>query len=183
MSRKGSERFEDLRAIPWVFAWTQSRQLLPAWYAAGTGLHGGIKDAANLERLQQMYKSWPFFRSTIDNLQMALLKADLMAAKEYLGMVDNQQAAERIFNDIKAEYNRTKEILLQITEQSELMDHIPNIQESVRLRNPYVDPLSFFQVEVISKLREAGDDRPHEELLSEVLLTINGIAAGLRNTG
>ncbi|WP_191556071.1 phosphoenolpyruvate carboxylase [Metabacillus idriensis] len=183
MSRKGSERFEDLRAIPWVFAWTQSRQLLPAWYAAGTGLQSGIKDAANLERLQQMYKSWPFFRSTIDNLQMALLKADLMAAKEYLAMVDDPQAAERIFNDITAEYNRTKEILLHITGQTELMDHIPNIQESVRLRNPYVDPLSFFQVEVISKLREAGNDLPNEELLSEVLLTINGIAAGLRNTG
>ncbi|MEK3808493.1 phosphoenolpyruvate carboxylase [Bacillus sp. FSL H8-0547] len=178
MSRKGSERFEDLRAIPWVFAWTQSRQLLPAWYAAGTGLSEG-----NLDNLKQMYKKWPFFRSTIDNLQMALLKADLMAAREYLAMVENKQAAERIFNDIETEYVQTKNALLAITGQNELMDHIPNIQESVRLRNPYVDPLSFLQVDVISKLRKTDEESDAGELLSEVLLTINGIAAGLRNTG
>ncbi|WP_282034039.1 phosphoenolpyruvate carboxylase [Metabacillus indicus] len=178
MSRKGSERFEDLRAIPWVFAWTQSRQLLPAWYAAGTGLSEG-----NLDNLKQMYKKWPFFRSTIDNLQMALLKADLMAAREYLAMVENKHAAERIFNDIETEYVQTKKALLAITGQNELMDHIPNIQESVRLRNPYVDPLSFLQVDVISKLRKKDEESDAGELLSEVLLTINGIAAGLRNTG
>lgn len=178
MSRKGSERFEDLRAIPWVFAWTQSRQLLPAWYAAGTGLSEG-----NLDNLKQMYKKWPFFRSTIDNLQMALLKADLMAAREYLAMVENKHAAERIFNDIETEYVQTKKALLAITGQNELMDHIPNIQESVRLRNPYVDPLSFLQVDVISKLRKTDEESDAGELLSEVLLTINGIAAGLRNTG
>ncbi|MGD6795029.1 phosphoenolpyruvate carboxylase [Metabacillus indicus] len=178
MSRKGSERFEDLRAIPWVFAWTQSRQLLPAWYAAGTGLSEG-----NLDNLKQMYKKWPFFRSTVDNLQMALLKADLMAAREYLAMVENKHAAERIFNDIETEYVQTKKALLAITGQNELMDHIPNIQESVRLRNPYVDPLSFLQVDVISKLRKTDEESDAGELLSEVLLTINGIAAGLRNTG
>ncbi|WP_191565387.1 phosphoenolpyruvate carboxylase [Metabacillus idriensis] len=183
MSRKGSERFEDLRAIPWVFAWTQSRQLLPAWYAAGTGLQSHAKNDVNLALLQQMYKAWPFFRSTIDNLQMALLKADLMAANEYIAMVENQHAAERIFKEIETEYNRTKNILLEITQQEELMDHLPNIQDSVRLRNPYVDPLSFFQVEVISKLRDANEENNNDELLSEVLLTINGIAAGLRNTG
>ncbi|TYR81520.1 phosphoenolpyruvate carboxylase [Priestia megaterium] len=183
MSRKGSDRFEDLRAIPWVFAWTQSRQLLPAWYAAGTGLQSFIKNQQNLTILQQMYKEWPFFRSTVDNLQMALTKADLMAAKEYTSMVNEQEIAERIFSEIEQEYKRTKEVILQITEQEELMDHVPNIQESIRLRNPYVDPLSFFQVEVISKLRKSDEQELNDDLLREALLTINGIAAGLRNTG
>ncbi|MFS2173385.1 phosphoenolpyruvate carboxylase [Priestia megaterium] len=183
MSRKGSDRFEDLRAIPWVFAWTQSRQLLPAWYAAGTGLQRFAKHDGNLLLLQRMYKDWPFFRSTIDNLQMALMKADLLAAKEYTTMVRDQRVAQRIFAEIEAEYNRTKNIILQITEQEDLMDHIPNIKASIQLRNPYVDPLSFFQVKVISKLREANETLPNDGLLREALLTINGIAAGIRNTG
>ncbi|MBD1383443.1 phosphoenolpyruvate carboxylase [Metabacillus arenae] len=182
MSRKKSQRFEDLRAIPWVFAWTQSRQLFPAWYAAGTGLNSfASKSAENLELLQQMYKKWPFFRSTIDNLQMALMKADMTAAKKYTELVEDQSIAARIFGEIHKEYNLTKEILLKITDDRELLDRNPNIQESVKRRNPYVDPLSFLQVELISKLRE--DDEAGEEVLTEVLLTINGIAAGLRNTG
>ena len=182
MSRKGSDRFEDLRAIPWVFAWTQSRQLLPAWYAAGTGLVHLIKKEGSLSLLQQMYKEWPFFRSTIDNLQMALTKADLMTAKNYTSMVEDKTIADRIFGAIEKEYTETKEAILQITDQEELMEHLPNIQSSIRLRNPYVDPLSFFQVELISKLRQA-DEEQADRLLQEVLLTINGIAAGLRNTG
>ncbi|QCS52670.1 phosphoenolpyruvate carboxylase [Priestia flexa] len=182
MSRKGSDRFEDLRAIPWVFAWTQSRQLLPAWYAAGTGLVHLIKKEGSLSLLQQMYKEWPFFRSTIDNLQMALTKADLMTAKNYTSMVEDKAIADRIFGAIEKEYTETKEAILKITDQEELMEHLPNIQSSIRLRNPYVDPLSFFQVELISKLRQA-DEEQADRLLQEVLLTINGIAAGLRNTG
>ncbi|MCQ6267670.1 phosphoenolpyruvate carboxylase [Fictibacillus sp. WQ 8-8] len=181
MSRKGSERFEDLRAIPWVFAWTQSRQLLPAWYAAGTGLQHYMENNDQLNLLQQMYNDWPFFRSTIDNLQMALMKADLTAAREYTGMVKDQEMAKRIFSEIENEYHRTTEAILLITQQDHLMDQLPNIKESIRLRNPYVDPLSFLQVELISKLRE--DEQLDEDLLREALLTINGIAAGLRNTG
>ncbi len=182
MSRKGSDRFEDLRAIPWVFAWTQSRQLLPAWYAAGTGLQSLInKDADNINLLREMYKGWPFFRSTIDNLQMALSKADLKTATEYKDMVQDREMATRIFNNIVDEYDRTKEVLLQITDSDELLDQTPNIQASVRLRNPYVDPLSFLQVDLISKSRQT--DEKDDDLFNEVLLTISGIAAGLRNTG
>ncbi|MDF2789878.1 MAG: phosphoenolpyruvate carboxylase, partial [Neobacillus sp.] len=115
MSRKNRGRFEDLRAIPWVFAWTQSRQLLPAWYAAGTGLESyALKSDQNLQQLQQMYEKWPFFRSTIDNLQMALMKADITTAKEYLLLVEDQKIAERIFSNILEEYERTKAILLKI---------------------------------------------------------------------
>jgi phosphoenolpyruvate carboxylase len=184
MSRKGSERFEDLRAIPWVFAWTQSRQLLPAWYAAGTALQSFAEKPGNLETLREMYHSWPFFRSIIDNLQMALTKADITTAKEYTAMVKEEKIAVKIFGEVTAEYERTKRSVLQITGQDDLLDHVPNIKESIGLRNPYVDPLNFFQVELILKLRQMREEGiSDKELLEEVLLTINGIAAGLRNTG
>jgi phosphoenolpyruvate carboxylase len=182
MSRKSRGKFEDLRAIPWVFAWTQSRQLLPAWYAAGTGLDSFVsKSTENLRLLQIMYEKWPFFQSTINNLQMALMKADITTAKEYLSLVEDQGIATRIFSNIREEYEKTKEILLKITGDKELLDHTPNIKDSVYLRNPYVDPLNFLQVELIKQLRQ--QEVPDEELLNEVLLTISGISAGLRNTG
>ncbi|KHF40142.1 phosphoenolpyruvate carboxylase [Halalkalibacter okhensis] len=182
MKRKGSERFEDLRAIPWVFAWTQSRQMIPAWYAAGTGLQSfADQSAENLALLQEMYKKWPFFQATINNLQMALMKADLTTAKEYIHLVKDKAIGERIFNNISQEYKQTKDILLRITGNQELLDHTPNIQESVHRRNPYVDPLNFLQVDLIQKMRES--DEKSEELLTEVLLTISGVAAGLVNTG
>jgi len=182
MSRKNKTSFEDLRAIPWVFAWTQSRQLLPAWYAAGTGLYEYAKGgASNLAMLRDMYKHWPFFRSTVDNLQMALMKADLTTAREYSSLVEDKNIGQRIYNNIKDEYTKTQAILLEITEEEQLLDHTPSIQESVYRRNPYVDPLNFFQVELIKQLRE--QENPDPELMNQVLLTINGIAAGLRNTG
>ncbi|SDY14090.1 phosphoenolpyruvate carboxylase [Salimicrobium album] len=182
MKRKDSSKFENLRAIPWVFAWTQSRQLLPGWFAAGSGL-ADYRDRAdeNLELLRQMYENWPFFRSTINNLQMALTKADIQTAREYKSLVKDEEVGERIFSTIVDEYERTKEVLLQITEDDELLDHQPTIQDSVRLRNPYVDPMNFLQVELIKELRET--ENPGDELLKEVLLTISGVAAGLRNTG
>lgn len=182
MSRKNSQRFEDLRAIPWVFAWTQSRHMIPAWYAAGTGLLSYIEeDASHLEILQTMYKEWDFFHSTINNLQMALMKADMRTAKEYLELVEDPTLAKRIYENIFDEYERTKEVLLKISGNEELLSHQPNIKESVHLRNPYVDPLNFMQVELIRKLRETPN--PSDELVAEVLLTIKGVAAGLVNTG
>ncbi len=182
MSRKNSQHFEDLRAIPWVFAWTQSRHMIPAWYAAGTGLQTFIEeDDSHLEMLQTMYKEWSFFHSTINNLQMALMKADMKTAKEYLQLVDDPVMAERIYRDIQEEYERTKEALLKISGNEALLSHASNIKESVHLRNPYVDPLNFLQVDLIGKLRETAN--PPEDLVTEVLLTINGVAAGLVNTG
>ncbi|MBB3111767.1 phosphoenolpyruvate carboxylase [Paenibacillus phyllosphaerae] len=183
--RKNSDRFEDLRAIPWVFAWTQSRYLLPAWYAAGTALDGYVQgDSAKLDTLRTMYAKFPFFTSLIDNLQMALAKADLNIAKEYAGMIANEEIRDRIFNLVQEEYAKTSSLILEITGQADILDNVPVIQESIRLRNPYVDPLSYMQVQLLTELRELrnrGEDDP--ELLREVLLTINGIAAGLRNTG
>lgn len=182
MSRKNSNKFENLRAIPWVFAWTQSRQLFPAWYAAGTGLESfAVKSPENIQLLQEMYEEWPFFRSTVDNLQMALMKADITTAKEYSSLVEDKAIADRIFGNIVEEFERTKNILLMITDDEELLDHTPNIKDSVHRRNPYVDPLNFLQVELIKELRNVED--PDDELLMQVLLTISGVAAGLRNTG
>lgn len=182
MSRKNSQRFEDLRAIPWVFAWTQSRHMIPAWYAAGTGLQSFIEeDNSHLKILQTMYQEWSFFHSTVNNLQMALMKADMNTAKEYLELVEDPTLAKRIYEDIAAEYERTKAALLLISGNEELLSHTPNIKESVHLRNPYVDPLNFFQVELIHQLR--GTPNPSDDLVTEVLLTINGVAAGLVNTG
>ncbi|MCA0984184.1 phosphoenolpyruvate carboxylase [Halobacillus yeomjeoni] len=182
MKRKDSSKFENLRAIPWVFAWSQSRQLIPAWYAAGSGLSSYVdKGEDNLKLLQHMYENWPFFRSTINNLQMALTKADIPTAKEYTTLVNDKQLGERISKNIFDEYERTKDVLLKISGDDELLDHQPTIKESVRLRNPYVDPLNFLQVELIKELRQSEDK--NEDILTEVLLTISGIAAGLRNTG
>ncbi|MED4600086.1 phosphoenolpyruvate carboxylase, partial [Paenibacillus validus] len=184
--RKNSDRFEDLRAIPWVFAWTQCRYLLPAWYAAGTGLYSYYQEKPeHLATMQDMYNNWSFFRGLIDNLQMALAKADLLIAKEYGSMIKDQQVAKRIYELIEEEYRRTSDLILQITGQQEILDNVPVIQESIRLRNPYVDPLSYMQVDLLSELRATREDGGEDDplLLREVLLTINGIAAGLRNTG
>ncbi|WP_347550095.1 phosphoenolpyruvate carboxylase [Pseudalkalibacillus hwajinpoensis] len=181
MSRKGTDHFDDLRAIPWVFAWTQSRQLMPAWYASGTGLNQFAENEKGLKLLKEMYQEWPFFASLIDNLQMGLMKADLATAEKYMDLIDDQQLASRIFDKIVGEYHRTKDVILTITGQEELLDGTPNIKDSIRLRNPYVDPLSSLQVELISTYRENNSE--DDDLLKEILLTINGIAAGLRNTG
>ncbi|WP_238357426.1 phosphoenolpyruvate carboxylase [Cohnella zeiphila] len=183
--RKNSERFEDLRAIPWVFSWTQSRYLLPAWYAAGTAFDRYIGgDNAKLETLRGMYRDYSFFRSLIDNLQMALAKSDLIIARKYSDMIKDEEIRKRIFALIEEEFELTKKTILAITGQDDILDNVPVIQESIRLRNPYVDPLSYLQVQLLTELRakrSAGEDDP--ELLREVLLTINGVAAGMRNTG
>lgn len=183
--RKNSDRFEDLRAIPWVFAWTQSRYLFPAWYAAGSGLYSFYQGKSeNLKMLQKMYAKWSFFRSAIDSLQMALAKADLTIAREYGKMVQDNEVADRIFKLIRTEYKLTSELILKITGQQDILDNVPILQESIRLRNPYVDPLSYMQVQLLTELRLfRAQGQEDEALLREVLLTINGIAAGLRNTG
>lgn len=183
--RKGSDRFEDLRAIPWVFAWTQSRYLLPAWYAAGTAFESYVKgDAQRLETLRTMYREYSFFSTLVDNLQMALGKADLIIARQYAAMIEDDTIKERIFTQIEEEYAKTKEMILTITGQEDILDNVPVIQESIRLRNPYVDPLSYMQVQLLTELRSLRAlNEDDTELLREVLLTINGIAAGLRNTG
>ncbi|WP_124726446.1 phosphoenolpyruvate carboxylase [Staphylospora marina] len=185
--RKSGGGFEDLRAIPWVFAWTQTRFLFPAWYGAGTGLSSWMSShPEGLSLLREMYADWPFFRVLTDTLQMALAKADMRLAEEYTTLVSDKEAAGRIFGRIRDEFEETRGCVLQITGQDELLAHVPVIGESIRLRNPYVDPLSLIQVDLLRVRRRSNvteNEGDSQSLLEDVLLTINGIAAGLRNTG
>jgi phosphoenolpyruvate carboxylase len=179
---RGSGRLtrQDVRAIPWVFSWMQSRFNLPGWYGLGTGLR-----AVGLPNLRQMYAGWPFFRALLDNAEMSLLKADLGIAALYSDLVDDPRLATTIFTMVEGEYTHTREAILEITGHTELMDADPVIQRSVQLRNPYVDPLNYLQVEMLRRLRALSDpEGPEAARCREVIvLTINGIAAGLRNTG
>ncbi len=178
--RGGGLKPTAVRAIPWVFSWMQSRFNLPGWYGLGAGL-----TAAPIEALREMYAQWPFFRALLDNAEMSLLKADMDIAALYVDLAGDVPTAGAMFTRIRAEFERTQTAILSITGQRELMSADPVIQRSVILRNPYVDPLNFIQVEMLRRLREAtGSDASAQEALREVVtLTINGIAAGLRNTG
>jgi phosphoenolpyruvate carboxylase len=177
--RTASTRIEDLRAIPWVFSWTQARIVLPGWYGLGVALERAI-DELGVDVLQEMYARWPFFTTTIGNAEMALSKADLRIAERYVRLVEPAELRERIWGAIQAEYERTAMAILTVTGQKRLLESDPVLKRSIERRNPYVDPLSFLQLELIQRLRatDAADD-----LIRPVLLTINGIAGALKNTG
>jgi len=177
--RTSSTRIEDLRAIPWVFSWTQARMVLPGWYGLGAALEQGCAEFG-LELLQHMYREWPFFATTIGNAEMALSKADMPIAERYVEMVEPELMRDRIWGKIRAEYDRAERMILMITGQSHLLEHDPVLRRSIERRNPYVDPLSFLQLELIQRLRGTEDA---ESLIRPVLLTINGIAGALKNTG
>ena len=178
--RGGALQVSHIRAIPWVFSWMQSRFNLPGWYGLGTAL-----DQQPLDVQREMYDRWPFFRALLDNAEMSLLKADLGIAALYSELMPDQTLARSFFDRIRAEYDRTVAAILQATGHAELMDADPVIQRSIALRNPYVDPLNYIQVEMLQRLRALSDqDGDEAQALREVIvLTINGIAAGLRNTG
>ncbi len=197
--RSKGHSIEELRAIPWVFAWMQSRYVLPSWYGVGGALEEYVsEEEGRLEDLQRMYHTWPFLRAFLDNLQMTLSKADMHIAQHYTSLVDDERLRQRLSHEILEEYARTREILLKIVGGKALLDATPVLQRSIRLRNPYVDPLSYFQVMLLRKLRAHGgpllldesnlqsaseQEQERARLTYAVLLTINGIAAGLRNTG
>jgi phosphoenolpyruvate carboxylase len=178
--RGGGLRIENVRAIPWVFSWMQSRFNLPGWYGLGSGLARADKNL-----MGALYRDWAFFRALIDNAEMSLLKADMEIAALYVDLVSDRALARRIFAQIQNEYACARDAILAITEHSELMDADPVIQRSIKTRNPYVDPLNYLQVETLRRLRALPDPEsaPAEELREVIVLTINGIAAGLRNTG
>ena len=178
--RGGKLEVTHIRAIPWVFSWMQSRFNLPGWYGLGTALA-----QADLPVLREMYRGWPFFQALLDNAEMSLLKADLGIAALYAQLVPDQDLSNTIFERLRAEYERTRAAISAITGHTELMDEEPVIQRSIQLRNPYVDPLNYIQVEMLRRLRALPEpDGPDAEPLREVIvMTINGIAAGLRNTG
>jgi phosphoenolpyruvate carboxylase len=177
--RQQSRRIEDLRAIPWVFAWTQSRFVLPGWFGIGVGLERGRRKLG-LEFLQAMEREWPFFAATIANAEMALAKSDLDIAARYAELVTNPDVRQRIWDRIREEHERaTREILL-LTGQERLLEREPVLRRSIDRRNPYVDPMSFVQVELLRRLR-SGDAQ--DTALRAILRTVNGIAGGLKSTG
>jgi len=183
--REHSDRIEDLRAIPWVFSWTQSRHGLPGWYGLG-GAYAAQVEAKGEEAGRcwaEMYREWPFFRSLIDNAQLSMGKADLAVARIYDALAEPALRA-RIFPRIVEEWRRTREAVLTATGRSALLDISPVLRRSIRLRNPYVDPLSFVQVSLLARLRATPDQAPERDALQRLLaLTVNGIAAGLQSTG
>ncbi len=189
--RKATQSIYDLRAIPWVFAWTQTRVALPSWYGVGAALEGWMIDAgedavpARLAQLQHMYKEWPFFRIALENVQLGLARADMHIASLYAGLTDDEVRGS-IFADVRAEFDRSERMVLLVSQVGELLEREEWLQRSIRVRNPYVDPLNFIQVALLRKLRGTSDDAEPEtiaRLRDAILLSVNGVAAGLQNTG
>ncbi len=169
----GGTDLESLRAIPWVFSWTQTRCIAPAWLGAGTGF-----EACDVEDLRALYSGWPFFRALVENLEMSLAKTSMGIAERYLELVPDTALATRMFGLLREEHDRTRDAVLAIVGSRELLDRHPVLQQSVTLRNPYVDPMNAIQVELLGRHR-AGDPAA----LRPLLRSIAGIAAALRNTG
>jgi phosphoenolpyruvate carboxylase len=179
--RSSAAGINDLRAIPWVFSWTQARIVLPAWLGLGTALENA-RERHGLELLQEMECEWPFFTALLSNAEMACAKADMAIAERYVQLWDDAAARERIWGALSTELERTIQALIAVKGGERLLDHDPVLQASIDRRNPYVDPLSFVQVELLRRLRRDGGG-DSDELRRASLLTVNGIASGLRNTG
>jgi len=182
----GVTHVSRIRAIPWVFSWMQSRFNLPGWYGLGAGLEALLHaQPGALAMLQEWYACWPFFRNLLDNAELSLTKADMPIASLYAALVPDRALAERIFSDIQDEYRRASHWVMTIKGESELMQAEPVLQRSIRLRNPYVDPLNYIQVEMLRRLRALPESESEEAraIREVIMVTINGIAAGLRNTG
>jgi len=184
--RKATKSVEDLRAIPWVFSWMQSRFVFPGWYGLGSAHEQfAAKGPEQAELLRVMYKEWMFFKATIDNAQLTLLKADMRIASHYAQLVPDEAVRTRIFENISGEFSRTERAILAITGQKTLLEREPVLAKSVQLRNPYIDPLNYIQVEMIRRLRSMGNIKSDEAdaLRAVIELTINGVSGGLKNTG
>ena len=174
-SRSSSQRIEDLRAIPWVFSWSQARVMLPGWYGVGQALQ-----AADTGLLREMLSAWPFFRATLDNLEMVLSKSDMSIAARYVTLVDDQTAGAALFGRIRDTWASTHDSVLATTGQSRLLEHHPALDASIRLRLPYIEPLNLLQVELLKRHR-AGERDPR--VREGIQLSINAIATALRNSG
>jgi phosphoenolpyruvate carboxylase len=171
----------DLRAIPWVFGWMQSRIVVPAYFGVGYALEQYTADHENgLTLLREMAASFPLFLDIVRNVEMALAKADFGIAELYSSLVQEDALRDRVFGKLHGEFDRTRRMILAVTGQSELLERNPVLTNSIRLRNPYVDPMSLLQLELLRRKRggETGD-----VLDRAITATINGISAGLRNTG
>ena len=180
-SRKQSDRIEDLRAIPWVFSWAQCRLMLPGWFGFGSAVDSWLTDnPQGLDLLRRMYGNWPFFRTLLSNMDMVMAKADLTIASRYADLVSDKTIRDEIFGRIRTEFERTRSVLLAIQQEGELLADNPLLRRSIRNRFPYMDPLNHLQVELLRRHRAGESD---ERVRRGIHLTINGIAAGLRNSG
>jgi phosphoenolpyruvate carboxylase len=175
-SKRRSGGMESLRAIPWVFAWTQNRAILPGWYGVGTALESQGQHRAGRQVLREMYRDWPQFRSMLDSIEMVLAKCDLKIASAYASLAPKE--LQPLWERIRDEHRRTVRWVKWLTGRPQLLAGSPSLRKSILLRNPYVDPMSVLQVELLRRKRAGATDcdRP-------LLLTLNGIAAGMRNTG
>ncbi len=181
-SRTPSRELNQLRAIPWVFAWNQSRHLLPAWYGVGTALRE-MADEAGLDTLRALYRDWPFFSMLIDNAQTSLAKTDLYIARRYASLVRDVHIRRPLFDRIRREFDLSVTMVNDVAETARLLDHQPRLADSIRLRNPYIDPLHYIQVNMLHRWREdpeAAEDDRFQRLLA---LTVNGIAMGMKAVG
>jgi phosphoenolpyruvate carboxylase len=181
-SRKSSEKIEDLRAIPWVFSWAQMRLMLPGWYGFGSAVKSWLEahPGDGMATLQAMYREWPFFQMLLSNMDMVLAKSDIAIASRYAELVSDPELRERIFARLRGEWSASIEALLAIMGQNQLLEANPLLARSIRNRFPYMDPLNHMQIELLKRYR-AGD--ADEDVVTGIHLTINGIAAGLRNSG
>ncbi len=181
-SRKKTHRIEDLRAIPWVFSWAQCRLMLPGWYGFGSAVESWIADHPDkgMGLLQELYREWPFFRMLLSNMDMVLAKSSIAIASRYADLVPDVKLREAIFGRIRREWHLTIEMLLGIMGQERLLSGNPLLERSIRHRFPYLDPLNHVQVELLKAHRAQDAD---EQVLRGIQLTINGISAGLRNSG
>jgi phosphoenolpyruvate carboxylase len=181
-ARRSERRgLEDLRAIPWVFGWMQSRHVLPAWFGVGHAVERFINEyEGGVRLLAEMMEGFPVFSNLVGDVEIGLAKADLSIARRYASLVGDESLRERVFTLIAEEFERTRRAVLRVSGQSQLLERNPVLAGSIELRNPYVDPMSLVQIELLRRKR-AGDDS--EELDYALAATINGISAGLRNTG
>jgi phosphoenolpyruvate carboxylase len=178
-SRTSSDRIEDLRAIPWVFSWSQTRIMLPGWYGAGTAFDEWGSAGDHEEQLRRMHRDWPFFRTVLSNMGMVLAKTDLHIAARYVDLVPDREFAAKIFDRIRAEHALAVDWVRRIT-GDELLGDNPSLARSIHNRFPYLDPLHHLQVDLLRRLRNGEDD---EMVVRGIQLSLNGVAAGLRNSG
>jgi phosphoenolpyruvate carboxylase len=174
-SRTASQKIEDLRAIPWVFSWSQARVMLPGWYGFGTAAH-----AVGAENLKPLFKNSAFFRTMLANMEMVLAKSSLPIARRYAGLVEDQALAGQVMARIEAEWQLTRDAVLAISGQDELLAHNPRLKDSIQSRLPYVDALNHLQIDLLRR-RRAGD--ASADTHAGIHMSINGVAAGLRNSG
>lgn len=183
--RRATQSVADLRAIPWVFSWMQSRFNFPGWYGLGSALEPLLKRGrSGRDLLREMHAEWPFFQTLIDNAQLTMRKADMGIARLYASLVEDPKLRARMLGILEAEFARAEAAILAITGQRRLLAREPVLLKSVELRNPYIDPLNYLQVEMLRRLRSGGLDTETEQATRRVVeLTINGISGGLKNTG